>query len=368
MQRDPDAEEVELFLFVSLTSYDEDGKVAAKAKARAVKGSLLRLSLAAAPNFFGPSPRTIRVVAAAAPPRPRLRGRPDAGPRYFAEDVRGPAARFVVDGPFSLPVYDYPEPQDPERHARRTLPPGIEAVAGDVHAKAVKEVRPDPALEETHPQSCERYKDSALAKGAAPRVFFPFSRSRVVPAESPRGTPSVPAEYPRGTPSVPAEYPRGTPTPRAVSAESPRGTPRRRRDPSPRNIPAIIIRRRKSRRTDVAQATRGRRRCTRPTTRRTTSWSRPRTTRSGSSRSGWRGQGTWRSRSTSGRRARRPRCSEASTSATFIIARTRAWTASCASRKKRWKVDSTGPRASGPSTSSTRARSTASWTRARPSS
>ena len=79
-------------------AYIKLGEVeAAKAKARAVKGSLLRLSLAAAPNFFGPSPRTIRVVAAAAPPRPRPRRLPATDRRVGRTSNSSPRFESSVD-------------------------------------------------------------------------------------------------------------------------------------------------------------------------------------------------------------------------------------------------------------------------------
>ena len=47
----------------------------------------------------------------------------------------------------------------------------IEAVAGARHAPAIAEPEPDRSLEETHPQSCERYKDSGgAASGRARRA------------------------------------------------------------------------------------------------------------------------------------------------------------------------------------------------------
>ena len=53
--------------------------------------------------------------------------------------MRGPSARFVVDGPFSEPVYDYPEPQDPLRYAKRAVPDCVKAVEGNIHKKALED-------------------------------------------------------------------------------------------------------------------------------------------------------------------------------------------------------------------------------------
>lgn len=136
ISRDPDAEDVEMFRFASVAAYDADGELVAKAKAKAVRGALLRL--------------------------------------YFANDCRGPAARFVVDGPFREPVYDYPQPQDPERYAKRVLPPGVEAVAGTVHAEALKADDPADGIWDETPSTCERYKDAALVHGdPRTKTLFP---------------------------------------------------------------------------------------------------------------------------------------------------------------------------------------------------
>lgn len=137
ISRDPDAEDVEMFLFASVSVFDADDQLVSKAKAKALKGSLLRL--------------------------------------YFANDCRGPAGRFVVDGPFSEPVFDYPEPEDPLRYAKRDVPEGIEAVDGLVHAKALApEPTPDPQIQAETPSTCERYKDSALLKGdPRTKTLFP---------------------------------------------------------------------------------------------------------------------------------------------------------------------------------------------------
>ena len=138
ISRDPDAVDVEMFVFASVVAYDGDGEVVAKAKAKAVRGSLLRL--------------------------------------YFAEDCRGPGARFCVGpAPFAEPVFDFPEPEDPTRYVKRSVPDGIQAVEGLKHAPALGEVpKPDPAILESKPSTCEAYKHAALFHGdPRTKTLFP---------------------------------------------------------------------------------------------------------------------------------------------------------------------------------------------------
>ena len=79
---------------------------------------------------------------------------------YFGNDFKGAAARFVVDAPLAAPLYDAQDPRDPRTGATRDLPPGVDAVQGSTHARAVEEPPVDPLLltADSTCSSARRYK------------------------------------------------------------------------------------------------------------------------------------------------------------------------------------------------------------------